>query len=224
MSFRYLFALFLIATNQMTIARADNECYAKWLGGKFPPISECNLLESTLTVRIENLVDRPECLNEETLIGYKFNQKVDDDWDDSEYLDENSLVIFNSSESLCHPVNVTIALTFFDGNEEWPVHKVTYELNPTTCIDKNISDSKKEEIETKCPNLTLNAFLTTTEASSTEATTLATKIYKKIASINESEVTGAFVIFLVPKEPQPVSCSSLILCKLLPSSYCHKMH
>ena len=225
MSFRFLFAFFLFATHQKTIVLADSECYAKWLGGKFPPISECDLVEGTLTVRLENLVDRPDCLNEETLIGYKFNQQVDDVWDDSDYLDENSLFIFNSTESLCQPLNVTIALSFFDGNEEWPVHKVKYELNPVTCINKNLSDIEKEKIKKKCPNLTLNTFLTTTEASTSQTTTLeatttvvtTTKTNKKNTSIDESERTREFTIFSI----QHVSCSYFILFKLLTLSYCH---
>ena len=226
MYFRLFFAFFLFATHQKTIVLADSDCYAKWLGGKFPPISECDLVEGTLTVRLENLVDRPDCLNEETLIGYKFNQQVDDVWDDSDYLDENSLFVFNSTKNLCQPLNVTIALSFFDGNDEWPVHKVKYLLNPVTCINKNLSDIEKEKIKKKCPNLTLNTFLTTTEASTSQTTTLeatttavTTKTNEKNASIDESERTREFAIFLF----QHVSCSFSYFVKLLPSSYCHKM-
>ena len=202
MALIYYFAFFLFATYQRVFVEAGNECYAKWLGGIITPIDECDLVKGTVTVRLENLVDRPECLNIGTAIGIKFReQEVETDWDSTKNLDQSTEVTFNSTESLCFPVNVTIGLGFSDG-QNWHVHRVNYEFDSSTCIDTNLGESEKEDIQTKCPNLNLDSFLTTTEASTSE-----TKILSS-ANSNKEVKTGTI-------SPTTIISCSLILCTTL---------
>ena len=91
MAIRYIFLFrLLISTHQRAVVDTDSQCktnLTKWLGGQ--PIDECNIVKRTLTVRLVNLVDRPQCLKENTLIGIKFNQTEENDWDATQELDIN---------------------------------------------------------------------------------------------------------------------------------------
>ena len=170
MAIGYFFSFFLLPT---IVKGAESECYAGWLGGKLPPISECSLLKGTLTVPLKNLFERPECLKMNTGVGIKINQEKG--WDSriqlkniGQNLTRDTVVVFSTTKSLCSPVNLTVGLNFWsrDGNK-FVTHRVKSELDPITCIDENLSDNEKNVTQTKCPNLTLDTMTTTTATTET---------------------------------------------------------
>ena len=110
-------------------------------------------MEGTLTVRLESLVDRPECLKKNTGIGIQVNDEVQKF--STQDLDQKASVTFNGTQNLCDPVNVTVGMNFWDGNV-WVTDTVATELDPFTCIGENLSDSESLLIQAECPNLRLN--------------------------------------------------------------------
>ena len=105
---RFILIFFSIPAPLKTSVLAADECYVEWLGGKFPPIDKCSLLfNDTSEVLLENLVDRPECLNKNTVIGIAVNQEVDDEWDSIQKVNgSTAFVTFNSNKTLCRPLTL----------------------------------------------------------------------------------------------------------------------
>ena len=175
MTFKFLWIFYLFSTCFMTTVHAS-ECYAKFL--EKISLDECSLLfDGTLTVHFKDFVDKPECLNKKTAIGFKLNQQQYDDWDQIQYPHPNSAVTFTTSEHLCQRVNVTVSLNFvgkpLNSEFETFVSKpVNSEMNPEICIRQNLSDNEKSLIKTKCPNL--KALLTTTTTTTTTTTSTTT--------------------------------------------------
>ena len=156
MTFKHIFVFSLVSTHLRTFVWAKDECYVEWIGGTLTPIDECSLLfNETLEVRLDKLVNNSDCLNENTRIGIAVNQETDNKWDSIQNLAQNKdFATFNSTKSLCHPLNVTVGMYFYNGGE-WKSHKVTFELNPNNCLNKNLHDLLiREKIQTKCHNLT----------------------------------------------------------------------
>ena len=89
----------------------------------------------------------PECLRDNTVIGMKINQERDNDWNEASKQYPNSVVVFTTTENICHPINVTVGLNFWNG-KEFVTKLVKSELNPASCDGKKLSGK-----ETKCPNL-----------------------------------------------------------------------
>ena len=172
------FLIFLLLSTCVKTSVQANECSAKLLPNISPSFKQCNLiLNGTLTVDLKDFVDRPQCLNENSVIGVKFNQELDDnDWDKAQNLDHNTVVTFHNTETLCKPVNVTIGLSFWDGNE-WVLYRGKFEFNPTTC----------KQIQTKCPNLTTR----TTTLTSSKTTTIATTIAKTSTATTTTTAAAA---------------------------------
>ena len=178
MVLRCTFIFFLVSTCLKTFVLAADECDVEWLGGKFLPIDECNLLfNDTLEVHLKKLVNKPECLNENSgKIGIAINQEVDNKWDSKQKLNRSTFVTFNTTKSLCYPLNVTIGMYFWNG-KVWKRPQVTLELNPClTCLDKPLSDLEKEEIQTKCLNLTWTTLPPEQESLPTEPTAKTDKL------------------------------------------------
>ena len=151
----FILIFFSIPAPLKTSVLAADECYVEWLGGSLPPIDKCSLLfNDTSEVRLKNLVDRPECLNKNARIGIAINQQVDEEWDSIQKVNGGTaFVTFNSNKTLCRPVNVTVMMYFYNGRR-WKQPKVILDLNPTTCLNRILSDLEREKIETKCPNVT----------------------------------------------------------------------
>ena len=113
-----------------------------------PPLDLCSLVfDGTLTVHLKNFVNKPECLRDNTVIGMKINQERDNDWDEASKQYPNSVVVFTTTENICHRINVTVGLNFWNG-EQFVTKLVKSELNPASCVGKKLSGK-----ETKCPNL-----------------------------------------------------------------------
>ena len=171
MTFKFALAFLLFFTSLKTVVHAS-ECYTKFLEEISPSFDQCSLFfNGTLTVNLKDFVEKPECLNENTVIGFKLNQKLDDDWDQIQNPPPNTVLTFHLNEKLCRPANLTVGLNFWDG-QTFVGKKVRSELNLTACVDKSdISDNEKSLIKTNCPNITSE---TTTEASASTTTKKAT--------------------------------------------------
>ena len=116
--------------------------------GETPSLDLCSLvLDGTLTVHLKDFVNKPECLRDNTVIGMKINQERDNDWNEASKQHPNSVVVFTTTENICHPINVTVGLNFWNG-KEFVTKLVKSELNPASCDGKKLSGK-----ETKCPNL-----------------------------------------------------------------------
>ena len=207
MTFECFLIFFLLSTCVKTSVHA-NECSPKLLPKRSPSFKGCSSLfvDGTLTVDLKDFVDMPQCLNENTAIGMKFNQEADDDWDEVQNLGQNTAVVtFRNIETLCQPVNVAIGLNFWNGSK-WLLHSEKFEFNPTTCIDENIGNSEIKEIQTKCPNLTLDALISTattttttstTTISSSTTTTTTTTIATTTTTATTTAVTGTIVVLII---------------------------
>ena len=187
MTLRYTLKIFFVSTWLKTFVLATDECHVNWVGGKSLPFDECNLLfNDTLEVELKKLVDKPECLNENTGIGIAVNQEVENKWDSKQKLNRSTVFTFDTTKSLCYPLNLTIGMYFWSGRM-WKRPKVRLELNPClTCLDKTLSGLEKEEVEAKCPNLTWASLPPERESIPTEPTSKTDKLIE-VADTSEGE-------------------------------------
>merc|ERR1719234_1260761 len=92
---RYTLNIFFVSTWLKTFVLATEECHVNWVGGKSLPFDECNLLfNDTMEVHLKKLVDKPECLNENTGIGIAVNQEVENKWDSKQKLNRSTVFTF----------------------------------------------------------------------------------------------------------------------------------